>query len=67
MLDIWTVYDHPSDHPDCFVARKFVLDKPTDTLVKADTLEDVRRLLPQGLHRIARHVCDDPVIVESWL
>lgn len=32
----------------------------------ADTLEDLRRLLPAGLFRMDRDRDDEPVIVETW-
>lgn len=63
----WTIYDHPKDYPDKFVARKFVLDKPTDETITGNTLDEVRRKLPRGLVRFNRHETDDPVIVETWL
>jgi hypothetical protein len=28
-MDIWTVYENPSDYPGRFVARRFILDQPT--------------------------------------
>ena len=67
-LDIWTVYDHPSDFPTMFVARRFVLDKPTGQIFASKTLEGLRELLAGcGLYRIPRSPEDDPVIVECWL
>lgn len=71
MLAIWTVYDHPTDFPDWYVARKHVVAAggtvPTDQVVKARTLDEVRELLPPGLVCLTRSRCDDPKIVESWL
>jgi len=67
MIDIWTVYDHPSDWPHGFVARKFVLDQPTNEVFKASTLGQLRAMLPEGLTCLARSEQDDPVIVECWL
>jgi hypothetical protein len=65
-LEIWTIYDHPTDYPDCFVARKFLNDQPTDTVLFAPTLARIREMIPQGLFPLARFKEDDPVIVESW-
>ncbi len=67
MLEIWTVYDSPIDLPDRFVARKFVLDKPTGEILQDKTLEGLRSKLPPGLTRLERSQNDDPVIVECWL
>jgi hypothetical protein len=66
-LFIWTIYDHPSDFPDKFVARCFHYDKPTEAFLLADTLDEIRRLIPQGLYRLDRQPNDDPVIVETWI
>ncbi|MFA5922334.1 MAG: hypothetical protein WC856_13745 [Methylococcaceae bacterium] len=70
MLEIWTIYDHPRDFPDSFVARKFVQDKPTDEFLVAGTLTEVRKILQnlsdQSLHWIPRLPDDDSCIVESW-
>lgn len=67
MLEIWTVYDSPVDLPDRFVARKFVLDKPTGEILQDRTLDGLRNKLPPGLTRLERSPNDDPVIVECWL
>ena len=70
MLIIWTIYDHPSDFPDSFVARKFIGYEPTKEILVAGTLQETRKII-QNLagkqHRIARSSDDDPKIVESWL
>lgn len=66
-LFIWTIYKHPSDYPDKFVARCFNFNRPTTAVYTADTLEEIRRLIPQGLFRLERDPNDDPVIVEVWI
>jgi hypothetical protein len=66
-LTLWTVYVSPRDYPGKFVARAFELDRPTDRVLVADSLADIRELLPPGLTRLARATGDDPVIVETWL
>jgi hypothetical protein len=70
-LEIWAVYEHPSDYPDKFVARLWEAsaagDHATECVVTGSTLEGVRAALPRGLHRIPRHANDDPRIVECWL
>lgn len=66
-LLIWTVYDHPKDDPDSFIARAFLLDMPLTWYLRADTLDGLRAQLPHGLLRLERSAGDDPVIVESWL
>ena len=66
-IALWTIYKHPSDYPDEFVARKFILDKPTSEIKTSDTIETLRLLLPMGLTRVERNDNDDPVIVETWM
>jgi hypothetical protein len=67
-LPIWTIYDHPTDFPECFVARLFVLDRPTATVLTAATVDVLQRRFAQmGLVKIARSPGDDSKIVESWL
>jgi ribosomal protein L37E len=70
-LEMWTVYDHPKDQPDSFVARKWCVDGQTmlgtSDMFVASTLGELRALLPPGLHRLPRNEGDDPTIVETWL
>lgn len=53
----WTIYDHPSDFPQCYVARKFRLDQGPDpvptpgVIVAADIDQD-----PQHAGRAGPHV-----------
>ena len=71
-LSIWTVYKHPKDRPDKYVARRFEVDaagpRPTADLIATDTLEQVRMAM-MDLHLVClmRNEEDDPVIIESWL
>lgn len=69
-VQIWTVYERPTDYPDGFVARLHVVGKvtgPTTLAHFGPTLDSVRTQLPPGLVRIARHGTDDARIVESWI
>lgn len=68
VLTIWTIYDHPTDYPNAWVARAHdVPGGPTDRVEVADSLEALRAKLPRGLTMLARHPDDDPVIREVWL
>jgi hypothetical protein len=67
MLELWTIYDSPIDHPGSFVARKWVLDKPTSELFQDKTLDGLRAKLPAGLHCMPRSPGDEPHIVETWM
>jgi hypothetical protein len=70
-MTIWTVYDHPLDAPDLFVARKWVVGKGTLTATNemrgCNDLEGLRAMLPRGLTRLYRHPHDDPKILEVWI
>lgn len=66
-LPIWTVYAHPLDYPDDYVARLWLNADRTDTMLTAPTLAGLQALLPPGLYRMARQEQDDPVIVEIWM
>jgi len=67
-LTIRTIYDHPSDYPDTWVARRWVNDKPTGELMVSADLDALRRHFARlGLVRLDRNPADDPVIVETWL
>lgn len=70
-LAMWTVYDHPIDYPDLFVARRFRIVAGLDPIaepgvIMGATLDEVRALLPQGLICLGRAPGDDPAIVETW-
>lgn len=67
VLPMWTVYDNPSDYPGKFVARMSFYDRATSNVLVADTLEELRGLLPPRLTRLERDPNDDPVIVEVWV
>jgi|SRR5579864_2869512 len=73
-LTLWTLFDHPKDYPNGFIARRFEVNK--DGLVQAtdhtlsagpqpDELQDVFR--KAGLVCVGRMSEDDPVIVETWI
>lgn len=71
-MPVWVVYDHPRDYPDAFVARKFLLTgapdpQPTSDMFAADSVEELRALLPRSLACFARSPDDDPKIVEVWM
>jgi hypothetical protein len=73
VLNIWTVYEHPRDYPDQYVARRFevgagrAVPSPTNDMFVADTLAELHALLPPGLFRMPRFEGDSPSIVECWL
>ena len=73
-LSMWTVYDHPKDHPDHFIARRWDIGigrgQPTSETILSEDLGELRdRLIERypDLYCIPRQEDDDPVIVETWL
>jgi hypothetical protein len=71
---MWTVYKHPKDYPDEYVARKFVITEdsygPSNDSISSSSLRDVRNLLRKlygGLIQLKRPSDDEPNIVEVWL
>jgi hypothetical protein len=67
-LTLWTIYDHPLDHPDDIVARRHeVPGGPTEHRMGGDLelLRDVFR--GAGLVCVCRADNDDVKIVETWL
>jgi hypothetical protein len=72
VYEMWTIYDHPKDHPGFFVARKWRYDitppQPTNEIILSRTIERLReKMIDAGLARITRHPTDDNVIVETWV
>jgi hypothetical protein len=65
---LWTIYDRPVDYPNSFVARKFIVDRPTDEVIVRDTLAEVRKAIGwRALVRFERHPDNDPKIIEHWI
>jgi hypothetical protein len=72
LLTMWTIYDHPIDFPNGFVAREWVIPKdgpprPVGKPITADSLDLVRAALPPDLYCLGRSDPDDSVIVETWI
>jgi hypothetical protein len=67
VLNIWTVFDHPRDYPNGFIARRFELDQPTQDAFtgQLDAIRDA--LMRCGLYRLKRNDADHPSVLETWL
>jgi hypothetical protein len=70
-FDLWTLYDHPRDYPDMFVARKFVISemgaRPTNEVIVHKSLHPLRILMQaKGLSCLQRMPADEPQIIEAW-
>lgn len=71
-LLIWTIYDHPADFPEFFVARPHVIRPksagPLPMHLVAQDLDTLRAMLPDGLVRLARNPAHDhPNVIEVWV
>jgi hypothetical protein len=72
-LELWTVYDHPSDFPQCYVARRFVVTGGTEARATEDVMvsvdvETIRdELRSRGFISLRRDDRDDPKIIETWV
>ena len=64
-LPAWIVFQEEPDYPGKVIAR-FATDAPTTPVLVADTLTELRAMLPPGLRRTKRHAADPPEILEMW-
>ena len=68
---MWTVFDHPPDFPDCYVAKASLNSIDVNhfhTFETDEALEDMRAMFRQrGMVCVERHPEDDPKIMEVWL
>lgn len=66
-LPMITIYKHPDDYPEKYVARVWDANHPTHIIALADTLEEIRQTIPPNMTRLPHMAGDDPCIVEVWL
>jgi hypothetical protein len=66
---VWLIYDHPADHPGCFVVRVWYGAIRGPEIGCAPTENLARQIvLGQGAsYCLGRDKKDDPVIVEAWV
>jgi hypothetical protein len=71
ILSMWTIYNHPRDFPDSFVARRFeVAMEPvaTNDIIIARELDPLRTtMMEAGLVVMTRNERDEEQIVETWV
>jgi hypothetical protein len=66
----WSIYDHPLDYPNSFVCRPFATKGgavPLDVVLRANTLAQIRAMLPYGLACFSRSPSDPAFLVETWI
>ena len=70
-LPMWTLYGPTTrEYTGKYVARMWVTipeSKATRFCILHDTLDELRAMLPRGLHNIGRKPKDLPEIIEVWL
>jgi hypothetical protein len=72
-LSVFVVYERPTDYPADFVVRRQVvtsrgkIEPDPEPWAVVGSLEAARGLIPDGLHRVARHPEDFTSIVEVWI
>lgn len=66
-LPMITIYKHPTDYPEQYVARVWDVNKPTRLVATAGSLEEVRQAIPEEMYNMGRQNDDDPCIVEVWI
>lgn len=72
-MTMWTIFDHPTDFPDHYVARENILRNdntygPSENFIQSTDLEVVReQLLHMGKTPIPRDPSDQANIIETWI
>lgn len=69
-VPIVTVYNSPEDYPGKCVARIFDCEKPTNTVIVKDTIEEIREDITAAFPYMlpfARSAADKLSIVETWI
>jgi hypothetical protein len=64
-LPAWIVFQDEPDYPGKVIAR-LATDTPTAYVLVADTLTELRAMLPLGLRVTKRQPADPPEVVEMW-
>jgi hypothetical protein len=75
VLNIWTIFDHPLDFPNDYVARRFEVGAapdPGETRATDDVIIGELRIIRTSFRRcgltcLKRSDADEPQIIESWL
>lgn len=72
MMFQYCIYERPEDYPTKYVIRQWMIMDGNPVPVPglcgtADTLEEVRVMVPRGHVCLARNEEDAPCIVETWI
>lgn len=72
-LPMWTIYDHPPQFPNNYVAREWIVDgdnvpRASSRMLVCPDLEQIRAYLREhGKVQLSRNDIDDPTIIETWI
>lgn len=70
-LTMFTVYKNPSDFPPGYALRKWSITERGPIAEEGRggvwSLDEIRAMIPPGLHRMDRMPEDEPCIVEVWI
>jgi len=67
-IGMWTVYDHPKDYPNAYVARLWNGTVPASDVILCTDIDELRGILQKkGFVKLMRQKGDDPVIMEVWI
>lgn len=61
------IYNNPKDYPGKYIARLWDVNKATNIVAVAESLEEIRKTKPADMVIMDRQPKDDPVIVETWI
>ncbi len=73
LMDVMVVYFNPLDYPNKFVARwqrvwdDGYIEAYKELFAIGDTIDEVRKNIPDHLVRLERHPNDVKSIVETWI
>lgn len=74
LLRMWTVYEHPADYPEGYVAREWVVtdegDRATATAFYSETLDEIQGFFIEHYPQLVfmpRFENDEPHILGTWL
>ena len=61
------IYNSPKDYPGKYIARLWDVNRPTNIVAIAESLDEIRKTKPADMVIMQRQLQDDPVIVETWI
>lgn len=70
-MKVYTIYFNPTDFPGLYVLRAWGVYSgrpvPDEHCETANSLDEIRKFLPEEVVWIGRYADDDPKIVECWI